>query len=145
MQGCPFWRLAHSCALVMRLAQRVYDVRHIGEEHVTVASVDADKHRKLGERYDVSGFPTLKLFPSGGGDPEPYSGGRDLDTLVAFINEKAGTDIAADGGLVDGGGVVHELRDTLHSFVKSTSDEERLDLLSQCSKKIGKAWGGREA
>lgn len=83
----------------------------------------------------MTGFPTLKLFPLGGGDPAPYSGGRDLESLVAFINENAGTDIASDGGLVNGGGVVHELRDTLQSFVKSKSKEERLDLLSQCSKK----------
>ena len=32
-----------------------------GEESVVVAKVDASEHRSLGEKYDVSGFPTLKV------------------------------------------------------------------------------------
>jgi protein disulfide-isomerase-like protein len=34
-----------------------------GENGVVVASVDADKHKSLGERFGVTGFPTLKFFP----------------------------------------------------------------------------------
>jgi protein disulfide-isomerase-like protein len=34
-----------------------------GEEGVVVAKVDADKHRSLGERFGVKGFPTIKFFP----------------------------------------------------------------------------------
>jgi protein disulfide-isomerase A6 len=41
---------------------------------VVVAAVDADKHRELGSRFEVSGFPTLKYFPAGSTTPEAYSG-----------------------------------------------------------------------
>ena len=33
---------------------------------VAVAKVDADKHRELGERFEVQGFPTIKWFVGGG-------------------------------------------------------------------------------
>ncbi|KIZ01659.1 protein disulfide isomerase family A, member 6, partial [Monoraphidium neglectum] len=32
---------------------------------VIVAKVNADEHRSLGQRFDVKGFPTIKLFPRG--------------------------------------------------------------------------------
>jgi len=42
-------------------------------------------------RYGVSGYPTLKFFPKSNKAGEDYSGGRNLDDFVAFINEKCGT------------------------------------------------------
>ncbi len=35
----------------------------LGEAGVVIAKLDADKHRELGEKYGVTGFPTLKFFP----------------------------------------------------------------------------------
>jgi len=58
---------------------------------VVVAAVDADKHKELGSRFEVSGFPTLKYFPAGSTTPEVYSGGRTAKDIVSFINGKAGT------------------------------------------------------
>jgi protein disulfide-isomerase A6 len=58
---------------------------------VVVAAVDADKHRELGSRFEVSGFPTLKYFPAGSTTAEVYSGGRSAKDIVNFINGKAGT------------------------------------------------------
>ncbi|KAG0342815.1 hypothetical protein BG000_001145 [Podila horticola] len=57
---------------------------------VLIAKVDADEHRSLGSRYGVSGFPTIKWFPNGvNGDPEEYSGGRDLHSLTSFVTKKS--------------------------------------------------------
>jgi protein disulfide-isomerase-like protein len=39
---------------------------------------------------EVKGFPTIVYFGLDG-EPTPYSGGRDLDALVAFVEEKTGT------------------------------------------------------
>jgi len=58
---------------------------------VVIAKVDADKHKELGSRFGVKGFPTLKFFPKGSTTPEDYSGGRDPDDIINFINGKAGT------------------------------------------------------
>ena len=58
---------------------------------IIVAEVNADEHKDLGARFGVKGFPTLKFFPAGSTEAEDYNGGRGVDELVTFINEKAGT------------------------------------------------------
>ncbi|KAL2511798.1 Protein disulfide-isomerase like 2-1 [Abeliophyllum distichum] len=63
------------------------------EEHVVIANVDADKYKDLGEKYGVSGFPTLKFFPKNNKAGVDYDGGRDLDDFVTFINEKCATSL----------------------------------------------------
>jgi len=61
-----------------------------GSKEVVVASVDADAHKDLGGRFDVHGFPTLKWFPKGSLTPEDYSGGRSIEEISAFIENKSG-------------------------------------------------------
>ena len=60
------------------------------DNKVTVAKVDADENRSLGQRFGVQGFPTLKWFDGKSDTPQPYSGGRDLESLSEFITEKTG-------------------------------------------------------
>jgi protein disulfide-isomerase A1 len=43
----------------------------------------------------IQGFPTLIFYAAGGGAGEKYTGGRDLDGLSSFLNDKVG---AASGG-----------------------------------------------
>jgi protein disulfide-isomerase A6 len=63
---------------------------HAGDK-VSIGKVDADEHKSLGKRFGVQGFPTLKWFDGkDGSTPEDYSGGRDLESLTKFINEKTG-------------------------------------------------------
>lgn len=57
---------------------------------VTVAKVDADEHKSLGQRFGVQGFPTLKWFDGKSEKPEEYNGGRDLDSLSKWITDKTG-------------------------------------------------------
>ncbi|KAJ1733100.1 hypothetical protein LPJ72_003049 [Coemansia sp. Benny D160-2] len=64
-----------------------------GYEHadeVVIAEVDGDKHRDLGNKFGIKGFPTLKFFAKGADveKPEDYTGGRDLDSLTSFVREK---------------------------------------------------------
>ncbi|CAG8268272.1 unnamed protein product [Penicillium olsonii] len=60
------------------------------EDKVTIAKVDADENRSLGKRFGVQGFPTVKWFDGKSDKPEEYKGGRDIDSLSAFITEKTG-------------------------------------------------------
>jgi len=40
---------------------------------------------------EVKGFPTIVFFDAKEGEgPEAYSGGRDLDALVEFVEKKTG-------------------------------------------------------
>ncbi|TMW63242.1 hypothetical protein Poli38472_002183 [Pythium oligandrum] len=80
-----------------------------GEESVLVAKVDATAHSALASRYGVSGYPTLKYFAPGSDDPEDYKSGRDKQSFVTFLNEKAGTHRNVDGGLTSEAGRVKEL------------------------------------
>ncbi|KAK7533414.1 putative disulfide isomerase [Phyllosticta citricarpa] len=60
------------------------------KDKVSVAKVDADAHRSLGQKFGVQGFPTLKWFDGKSDTPEDYKGGRDLESLSSFIQEKTG-------------------------------------------------------
>jgi len=57
---------------------------------VSIAKVDADEHKSLGKRFGVQGFPTLKWFDGKSDTPEDYKGGRDLESLKKFVEEKTG-------------------------------------------------------
>jgi protein disulfide-isomerase A6 len=59
-------------------------------DKVSIAKVDADEHRSLGQKFGVQGFPTIKFFDGKSSDPIEYNGGRDLESLSAFITEKTG-------------------------------------------------------
>ena len=49
----------------------------------SVAAVDATKHRALGTRFGVKGFPTLILFADG--HMYKYKGARSVDDLAGFV------------------------------------------------------------
>lgn len=59
-------------------------------DQVNIAKVDADEHKKLGKKFDVHGYPTLKWFDGKSKTPVDYNGQRSLEALQAFINEKTG-------------------------------------------------------
>ena len=60
------------------------------KDKVTIAKVDADAEKSLGQRFGVQGFPTLKWFDGKSDEPQDYKSGRDLDSLEAFVTEKTG-------------------------------------------------------
>merc|ERR1712183_971738 len=55
---------------------------------VKLGKVDATIHKKLGEKFEIRGFPTLKFFKNG--IPQEYSGGRTADTIVSWVEKKSG-------------------------------------------------------
>ena len=59
-------------------------------DKVIIGKVDADKHKALGKRFGVQGFPTLKWFDGKSDKPEEYNKARDLDSLTTFVTEKSG-------------------------------------------------------
>eukprot|EP00605_Chrysophyceae_sp_TOSAG23-4_P002775 GSChrysophyteH1.ASY1.ANO1.3059.1 assembled CDS len=88
-----------------------------GDSEVLIAKVDATDpdNEELGDRYDIQGFPKLKWFPANSDESEDYEEGRDIDSLVDFVNRKAGTQRIKDGSLAPGAGVVQVLNDLIDS------------------------------
>lgn len=110
------------------------------EENVVIAKIDADAHRDIASRFDVSGFPTLKFFPKDDKKGEKYEGGRDLAELVKFVNEKAGTSRGNDGRLTEDVGLVESLGELVEKFVASPS----ADVLAE-AEKVAKSLAGAAA
>lgn len=52
-----------------------------------VAAVDCTVHRKLSERFEISGFPTLKYFEKGKVVSE-YDGKRTAEAMADFVKTK---------------------------------------------------------
>jgi len=59
------------------------------KSQVTVAKVNCDAHKDLCGRFDIKGYPSLRFFKADSLEPENYSGARDADGLVQFINSQA--------------------------------------------------------
>jgi protein disulfide-isomerase A1 len=58
-------------------------------ENVACAKVDAPEEQDLIEKYDIQGFPTLKLFRKDK-KPDSYQGFRSVDLLVDWVTRKIG-------------------------------------------------------
>lgn len=58
-------------------------------QNVACAKVDAPEEQELIEKYDIQGFPTLKLFRKDK-KPDAYQGFRSVDVLVDWVTRKIG-------------------------------------------------------
>jgi len=58
------------------------------ESEIKLGKVDATEQTKLGEKYEVRGYPTLKFFKNG--KAMDYGGGRTADTIVSWLEKKTG-------------------------------------------------------
>ncbi|KAL2623345.1 hypothetical protein R1flu_003550 [Riccia fluitans] len=93
------------------------------EGHVVVAKCDADGHKELGERYGVSGFPTIKFFPKENKEGVEYEGDRDLADFVDFLNKEAGTHRTPSGGLTENAGRIEQLDEVAKELISAPAEE----------------------
>jgi len=61
---------------------------------VVIGDVDCTVEKALCSRFDVKGFPTIKVFNDG--SEEAYEGGRDFAALKAFADENLGPSCNTD-------------------------------------------------
>lgn len=101
-----FTRGCSDCRVLKDPYQRLAYV--FDRDPVAIAQVDtADKLRssaRVVEQYGVSDFPTLLFFDGHGGAPVPYTGARDIESLVAFVNTACGLHRDVDGHLLPSAG-----------------------------------------
>ncbi|KAL5560970.1 hypothetical protein UlMin_030717 [Ulmus minor] len=96
------------------------------EEDVVIANLDADKYGDVGDKYDVSRFPTIKLFPKNNKTGLEYEGEFDLEDFVNFINEKCGTSRDGKGQLTSKAGIISSLDALVKEFVAASGDEKKI-------------------
>jgi len=115
------------------------------EPGIVIASVDADAHRDLGTKYDVSGFPTLIYFSTDDKKGERYNGGRELADLIEHINKEANTHRTESGRYHETFGRVSALDELAKKFLSSPSEWE--SIAAQAEKEAGDklhaAWYGK--
>ncbi|KAG8485210.1 hypothetical protein CXB51_021276 [Gossypium anomalum] len=110
------------------------------EEDIIIANLDVDKNRGIGEKYEVGGLPTLKLFSKGNKAGGDYNGDRDLGDLVTFINEKCGTNRDAKGQLNSKAGILSSLDASVKEFVAASGDEKKI-VFSKIEEEVQKLKG----
>jgi protein disulfide-isomerase A1 len=71
------------------LAEQKKSGKYTGQA-ITLAKVDATVEKALGTKFEVRGFPTLKIFEGGSDKPSDYEGPRDADGIVTFLKGRAG-------------------------------------------------------
>lgn len=59
---------------------------------IVLAKVDANEeaNKGLASKYDVSGFPTLKILRNKGDTVQDYNGPREADGIVQYLKKQAG-------------------------------------------------------
>lgn len=62
------------------------------KQPMIIAKIDADKYKRVGSKYGIDGYPTLKIFMHG--VPTEYNGPRKADLLVRFLKKFVAPDVA---------------------------------------------------
>ncbi|KAL6983171.1 Protein disulfide-isomerase 5-2 [Sarracenia purpurea var. burkii] len=62
------------------------------KEPILIGKVNADKFTRLADKYEIDGFPTLKIFMHG--VPTDYYGPRKADSLVRYLKKFVAPDVA---------------------------------------------------
>jgi len=75
----------HCKTLAPHYAKAATELEALG---ISLAKVNADteENRPLASRFDVKGFPTLKVFRNG--EASEYDGGRTSDTIVSYMKRQ---------------------------------------------------------
>ena len=57
------------------------------DESVIIAKMDATANEV--KTFSAQSFPTIKFFPAGGKPMVDFEGDRDLESLIAFVNDNS--------------------------------------------------------
>ncbi|RNC39572.1 protein disulfide isomerase, partial [Trypanosoma cruzi] len=109
------------------------------EADIVIGKLNADdaSNGAVRNRYKVDGYPTLAFFQKKSkSEPQYYSGGRSLEELVDYVNERTGKNRLPSGDLSEKVGVNDELSKVLRDMMLK---EKSVDEKKQCLEKVKKA------
>lgn len=92
------------CKRFLPEAKKAAEIFNTLEENASVAIMNCDMYRSYCTRFEIKGFPTIKLFVDG--KPVVYSGNRTAESVAEIINKNCGTHRQADGLVTDDYGVI---------------------------------------
>ncbi|KAL1493200.1 hypothetical protein ABEB36_011300 [Hypothenemus hampei] len=92
---------------------------------VKVGAVNADEHKELAGRYEVRGFPTIKIFGTNKYKPEDYQGARNAEGLVnaGLSAAKTKAKSALNGGSSSSGSSSSDSSDDVIELTDSNFDK----------------------
>uniref|UniRef100_A0A6M2DVV2 Protein disulfide-isomerase A6 homolog n=1 Tax=Xenopsylla cheopis TaxID=163159 RepID=A0A6M2DVV2_XENCH len=94
---------------------------------VQVGAVNADEHKSLGGRYNVRGFPTIKIFGSNKNSPQDFNGQRSaqgiVESALSAVKDHVLSKLGVKSGSKDDSKDVVELTDSNFDKLVMKSDE----------------------
>ena len=100
------------------------------DEKVSIAEVDCTKQGEICDHYGIQGYPTLKFFDHSLEDSLVYEGGRDLESMVQFVNKQCGLSRKSDGTLLPDYARIPALDNLVLEFMNANK-ETRSQLMTQ--------------
>ena len=88
---CSSWSCVILCLSYLQY-EKAASILSRHDPPVVLAKVDAsDKTNKdLSGKYDVQGFPTIKILRNQGENVQEYNGPRDADGIVEYLKKQVG-------------------------------------------------------
>ncbi|KAJ9099698.1 hypothetical protein QFC20_005631 [Naganishia adeliensis] len=108
------------------------------ESNCIVAEVpdsDSEINRALAAENGVNSYPTIKFFPKDGSDAIPYTGARNEEGFVQFLNEHCGTHRTASGSLLETAGRALPLDKLAYQFF-SAPHVDRAGILARAKEVV---------
>jgi protein disulfide-isomerase A1 len=103
---------------------------------IVLAKVDANEeaNKEIATEFEISGFPTLKIFRNGGKISSEYKGPREADGIVAYLKKQSGPASAEIKSVEDASSLIDDKKIVIVGVFPRLSGEEFANFTSLAEK-----------